>query len=138
MFKVTAQSERPDKVLQGKEGEYLTAVPAPEQSGVDILKVLGITGCTEKTAVTKALKHIRGIKNLPGLVLPVAEVRDIFDMSDSKRHQLLSNYLYRVRQRYHNYLQGGRNSVSSGEEQAGRESLCSARCCGQQALCPYR
>lgn len=85
MSKMTIQSEQYGKVMPDKEGEYLTAAPRLEQCGVDILNILGIAGCTKKNTVAKALEHIRGIKNLPGLVIPVAEVRDIFDMGDTTR-----------------------------------------------------
>ena len=74
------QVEQVNKALAGKEGKYLTFTLAPEQYGLEILKVREIIGYMEITAVPQTPHHVKGVINLRGQVIPVIDLRAKFGM----------------------------------------------------------
>lgn len=80
MSDVIEQVEQINKALTGKEGKYLTFTLAPEQYGLEILKVREIIGYMEITAVPQTPRYVKGVINLRGQVIPVIDLRAKFGM----------------------------------------------------------
>ncbi|OHB54984.1 MAG: chemotaxis protein CheW [Planctomycetes bacterium GWF2_42_9] len=72
------------KVLQDKEGKYLTFALGSEEFGLEILKVREIIGYMEITAVPQTPSYVKGVINLRGQVIPVVDLRAKFGMETAK------------------------------------------------------
>jgi purine-binding chemotaxis protein CheW len=73
-----------NKVLQDKEGKYLTFALGSEEFGLEILKVREIIGYMEITAVPQTPSYVKGVINLRGQVIPVVDLRAKFSMETAK------------------------------------------------------
>jgi purine-binding chemotaxis protein CheW len=73
-----------NKVLQDKEGKYLTFALGNEEYGLEILKVREIIGYMEITAVPQTPSYVKGVINLRGQVIPVIDLRAKFGMETAK------------------------------------------------------
>ena len=69
------------KVIDDKEGKYLTFSLAGEEYGIGILKVKEIIGMMPITIVPQAPSYIKGVINLRGKVIPVVDLRLKFMMN---------------------------------------------------------
>ena len=63
------------KVMNNKEGKYLTFSLAGEEYGLGILKVKEIIGMMPITIVPQTPSYIKGVINLRGKVIPVVDLR---------------------------------------------------------------
>ena len=70
---------------EGLAGKYLTFNLAPEQYGLEILKVREIIGMTDITPVPCVPEHLKGVINLRGRVIPVVDLRRRFGMPPADR-----------------------------------------------------
>jgi purine-binding chemotaxis protein CheW len=69
------------KVINNKEGKYLTFSLAGEEYGLVILKVKEIIGIMPITVVPQTPPYIRGVINLRGKVIPVIDLRLKFSIA---------------------------------------------------------
>jgi purine-binding chemotaxis protein CheW len=63
------------KVMEDKEGKYLTFSLAEEEYGIGILKVKEIIGMMPITVVPQTPGYVKGVINLRGKVIPVIDLR---------------------------------------------------------------
>jgi purine-binding chemotaxis protein CheW len=84
MAQATTQTEQMGKVLQVREGKYLTFALGREEYGLEILKVREIIGYMEITAVPQTPSYVKGVINLRGQVIPVIDLRAKFGMETAK------------------------------------------------------
>jgi purine-binding chemotaxis protein CheW len=63
------------KVMQDREGKYLTFNLAGEEYGIGILKVKEIIGMMAITMVPQTPAYVKGVVNLRGKVIPVVDLR---------------------------------------------------------------
>jgi purine-binding chemotaxis protein CheW len=68
------------KVMEEKEGKYLTFTLAEEEYGIGILKIKEIIGMMSITTVPQTPKFVKGVINLRGNVIPVIDLRLRFGM----------------------------------------------------------
>jgi purine-binding chemotaxis protein CheW len=68
------------KVMEEKEGKYLTFTLAEEEYGIGILKIKEIIGMMAITTVPQTPKFVKGVINLRGKVIPVIDLRLRFGM----------------------------------------------------------
>jgi len=80
----TAIQNEQTKVLQDKEGKYLTFALGSEEYGLEILKVREIIGYMDITAVPQTPSYVKGVINLRGQVIPVIDLRSKFGMETAK------------------------------------------------------
>ncbi len=69
-----------DEIIEAKAGKFLTFRLAGEVFGIEILKVQEIIGIMKITRVPSTLHFVRGVINLRGKVIPVADLRQKFEM----------------------------------------------------------
>jgi purine-binding chemotaxis protein CheW len=72
------------KVMNNKEGKYLTFSLAGEEYGLGILKVKEIIGMMPITVVPQTPVYIKGVINLRGKVIPVIDLRLRFSLATAK------------------------------------------------------
>ena len=70
------------KVMEDREGKYLTFSLAKEEYGIGVLKVKEIIGMMPVTTVPRTPEYVRGVINLRGKVIPVIDLRLKFGMED--------------------------------------------------------
>jgi purine-binding chemotaxis protein CheW len=63
------------KVMDVKEGKYLTFTMADEEYGIGILKIKEIIGMMPITTVPQTPEFVKGVINLRGKVIPVVDLR---------------------------------------------------------------
>ena len=80
MVQATDQKKQSDRVIEDKEGKYLTFALGPEEYGLEILKVREIIGYMDITAVPQTPYYVKGVINLRGQVIPVVDLRAKFGM----------------------------------------------------------
>jgi purine-binding chemotaxis protein CheW len=68
------------KVMEEREGKYLTFTLAEEEYGIGILKIKEIIGMMPVTTVPQTPKFVKGVINLRGKVIPVIDLRLRFGM----------------------------------------------------------
>ena len=68
------------KVMDVKEGKYLTFTMADEEYGIGILKIKEIIGMMPITTVPQTPDFVKGVINLRGKVIPVVDLRLRFGM----------------------------------------------------------
>ena len=68
------------KVMEEREGKYLTFSLADEEYGIGILKIKEIIGMMPVTTVPQTPKFVKGVINLRGKVIPVIDLRLRFGM----------------------------------------------------------
>ena len=68
------------KIMEDKEGKYLTFSLAEEEYGIGILKIKEIIGMMAITTVPQTPKFVKGVINLRGKVIPVIDLRLRFGM----------------------------------------------------------
>jgi len=68
------------KIMEDKEGKYLTFTLAEEEYGIGILKIKEIIGMMAITTVPQTPKFVKGVINLRGKVIPVIDLRLRFGM----------------------------------------------------------
>ena len=68
------------KVMEEREGKYLTFTLADEEYGIGILKIKEIIGMMPVTTVPQTPKFVKGVINLRGKVIPVIDLRLRFGM----------------------------------------------------------
>jgi len=68
------------KVMDVKEGKYLTFTMADEEYGIGILKIKEIIGMMPITTVPQTPEFVKGVINLRGKVIPVVDLRLRFGM----------------------------------------------------------
>jgi purine-binding chemotaxis protein CheW len=68
------------KVMEEREGKYLTFTLANEEYGIGILKIKEIIGMMPVTTVPQTPKFVKGVINLRGKVIPVIDLRLRFGM----------------------------------------------------------
>jgi purine-binding chemotaxis protein CheW len=68
------------RVMEEKEGKYLTFTLAEEDYGIGILKIKEIIGMMPVTTVPQTPKFVKGVINLRGKVIPVIDLRLKFGM----------------------------------------------------------
>jgi len=68
------------KVIEQREGKYLTFTLADEEYGIGILKVKEIIGMMAITTVPQTPDFVKGVINLRGKVIPVIDLRLRFGM----------------------------------------------------------
>ena len=68
------------KVMEEREGKYLTFSLADEEYGIGILKIKEIIGMMPITSVPQTPEFVKGVINLRGKVIPVIELRLRFGM----------------------------------------------------------
>jgi purine-binding chemotaxis protein CheW len=68
------------KIMEDKEGKYLTFSLAQEEYGIGILKIKEIIGMMAITTVPQTPKFVKGVINLRGKVIPVIDLRLRFGM----------------------------------------------------------
>jgi purine-binding chemotaxis protein CheW len=81
--KMTELAEKMDqavKVMEEKEGKYLTFSLAEEEYGIGILKIKEIIGMMPITPVPQTPMFVKGVVNLRGKVIPVIDLRLRFGM----------------------------------------------------------
>ncbi|HOV77917.1 MAG TPA: chemotaxis protein CheW, partial [Sedimentisphaerales bacterium] len=61
MSDIATQTKSNNRVMQSKEGKYLTFALAHEEYGLEILKVREIIGYIEVTAVPQTPHYVRGV-----------------------------------------------------------------------------
>ena len=69
------------KVINNKEGKYLTFNLAGEEYGLGILKVKEIIGMMPITVVPQTPPYVKGVINLRGKVIPVIDLRLKFSIA---------------------------------------------------------
>ena len=68
------------KVMEEREGKYLTFTLADEEYGIGILKIKEIIGMMPITTVPQTPEFVKGVINLRGKVIPVIDLRLRFGM----------------------------------------------------------
>jgi purine-binding chemotaxis protein CheW len=68
------------KIMEEREGKYLTFTLADEEYGIGILKIKEIIGMMPVTTVPQTPKFVKGVINLRGKVIPVIDLRLRFGM----------------------------------------------------------
>ncbi len=68
------------KVMQDREGKYLTFSLSDEEYGIGILKIKEIIGMMPITTVPRTPEFVKGVINLRGKVIPVIDLRLKFSM----------------------------------------------------------
>jgi len=68
------------KVMEEREGKYLTFTLADEEYGIGILKIKEIIGMMPVTTVPQTPRFVKGVINLRGKVIPVLDLRLRFGM----------------------------------------------------------
>jgi len=68
------------KVMEEREGKYLTFTLADEEYGIGILKIKEIIGMMPVTTVPQTPEFVKGVINLRGKVIPVIDLRLRFGM----------------------------------------------------------
>jgi len=68
------------RVMEEKEGKYLTFTLAEEEYGIGILKIKEIIGMMTITTVPQTPEFVKGVINLRGKVIPVIDLRLRFGM----------------------------------------------------------
>ncbi|MBW2644510.1 MAG: purine-binding chemotaxis protein CheW [Deltaproteobacteria bacterium] len=68
------------KVMEQREGKYLTFVLANEEYGIGILKIKEIIGMMAVTTVPRTPVYVKGVINLRGKVIPIIDLRLRFGM----------------------------------------------------------
>ena len=68
------------KVMEQREGKYLTFVLANEEYGIGILKIKEIIGMMAVTTVPRTPAYVKGVINLRGKVIPIIDLRLRFGM----------------------------------------------------------
>ncbi|MBW2247320.1 MAG: purine-binding chemotaxis protein CheW [Deltaproteobacteria bacterium] len=68
------------KIMEDKEGKYLTFTLAEEEYGIGILKIKEIIGMMAITTVPQTPKFVKGVINLRGKVISVIDLRLRFGM----------------------------------------------------------
>jgi purine-binding chemotaxis protein CheW len=68
------------KVMEEREGKYLTFTLAEEEYGIGILKIKEIIGMMPITTVPQTPEFVKGVINLRGKVIPVIDLRLRFGM----------------------------------------------------------
>ncbi len=63
------------KVINNKEGKYLTFNLAEQEYGLSILKVKEIIGLMPITVIPQTPPYIKGVVNLRGKVIPIIDLR---------------------------------------------------------------
>ncbi|MBW2661824.1 MAG: purine-binding chemotaxis protein CheW, partial [Deltaproteobacteria bacterium] len=63
------------KVMQDREGKYLTFSLSDEEYGIGILKIKEIIGMMPITTVPQTPEFVKGVINLRGKVIPVIDLR---------------------------------------------------------------
>jgi purine-binding chemotaxis protein CheW len=69
------------KVINSKDGKYLTFNLAGEEYGLGILKVKEIIGLMPITVVPQTPPYVKGVVNLRGKVIPVIDLRLKFSIA---------------------------------------------------------
>jgi purine-binding chemotaxis protein CheW len=69
------------KVMNNKEGKYLTFSLEGEEYGLGILKVKEIIGIMPITVVPQTPSYVKGVINLRGKVIPVIDLRLKFSLA---------------------------------------------------------
>jgi purine-binding chemotaxis protein CheW len=72
--------DRAVKVMEEREGKYLTFTLADEEYGIGILKIKEIIGMMPITTVPQTPEFVKGVINLRGKVIPVIDLRLRFGM----------------------------------------------------------
>lgn len=67
--------DRAVKVMEEREGKYLTFTLADEEYGIGILKIKEIIGMMPITTVPQTPEFVKGVINLRGKVIPVIDLR---------------------------------------------------------------
>ncbi|MDA3835598.1 MAG: chemotaxis protein CheW [Spirochaetales bacterium] len=80
MAELTETMDQAVKVMQDKEGKYLTFSLASEEYGIGILKIKEIIGMMPITSVPQTPDFVKGVINLRGKVIPVIDLRLKFSM----------------------------------------------------------
>lgn len=75
MKKITETVNQAVKVMEGKEGKYLTFTLANEEYGIGILQIKEIIGMMPITTVPRTPDFVKGVINLRGKVIPVIDLR---------------------------------------------------------------
>jgi purine-binding chemotaxis protein CheW len=70
------------KVMNNREGKYLTFSLAAEEYGISILRVKEIIGMMAITTIPKTPAYVKGVINLRGKVIPVVDIRLKFGMEE--------------------------------------------------------
>lgn len=68
------------RILNGKEGKYLSFKLDKEEFGINILKIKEIIGMMKITPLPQIPEFIKGVVNLRGQVFPVIDLRLLFKM----------------------------------------------------------
>ncbi|MFZ4436970.1 MAG: chemotaxis protein CheW [Syntrophales bacterium] len=71
----TGTADQAGKVMDNREGKYLTFNLAEEEYGIGILKVREIIGIMAITTVPRTPDYMKGVINLRGKVIPVVDLR---------------------------------------------------------------
>jgi len=81
MEKLAKKMDQAVKVMDEKEGKYLTFTLADEEYGIGILKIKEIIGMMPVTSVPQTPDFVKGVINLRGKVIPVMDLRLRFGMA---------------------------------------------------------
>ncbi len=84
MAEATETMDQADKVMEEKEGTYLTFSLVDEEYGIGILKIREIIGMMPITSVPQTPPFVKGVINLRGKVIPVMDLRLRFGMAESQ------------------------------------------------------
>ena len=84
MAEATETMDQADKVMEEKEGKYLTFSLVDEEYGIGILKIREIIGMMPITSVPQTPPFVKGVINLRGKVIPVMDLRLRFGMAESE------------------------------------------------------
>jgi purine-binding chemotaxis protein CheW len=68
------------KLMEKKEGKYLTFTLADEEYGIGILKIREIIGMMPITTIPQTPQFVKGVINLRGKVIPIIDLRQKFGM----------------------------------------------------------
>ncbi len=80
MAELSDKMDHTVKVMDDKEGKYLTFSLADEEYGISILKIKEIIGMMPITTVPQTPEFVKGVINLRGKVIPVIDLRLRFGM----------------------------------------------------------
>lgn len=106
MSQAITQSEQSCKVLQQREGKYLTFTLGHERYGLEIMKVRAIIGCKDMTSVFRTRSHVKGMINLREQEIPVVDLRAEFGMQTADVTERSCIIVVEIIQSQHNFSVG--------------------------------